>query len=108
MEHQEFIVDGIQEYKLLRWMNYDRGELENNCKIILIVLRHKVSVLSQMYSILKGVGLDLDGEFKWDEDFTMEDQEAGRKWSWLGKEGTKDKEHYWRLLEFAINTGLTI
>ena len=61
------------------------------------------SVLSQMYSILKGVGLDLDGEFKWDEDyFTMERikklEENGVDW---GKEGTKDKEYYWRLLEFA-------
>jgi len=96
----EFLVDGIKD-KLIRRDDY--GELENKLKDHLNSIETQGSELSQMYSILKGVGLDLDGEFKWDEDyFTMERikklEENGVDW---GKEGTKDKEHYWRLLEFA-------
>jgi len=99
-EHCQFLVDSIKD-KLIRRDDY--GELKNKLKDHLNSIETQGSVLSHLYSILKGVGLDLDGEFKWDEDyFTMERikmlEENGVDW---GKEGTKDKEHYWRLLEFA-------
>ena len=99
-EHGQFLVDIIKD-KLIRRDDY--GELKNKLKDHLNSIETQGSVLSQLYSILKRVGLDLDREFKWDEDFfTMERikklEENGVDW---GKEGTKDKEHYWRLLEFA-------
>ena len=59
------------------------------------------SVLSQLYYLLKRCGLDLDRQFKWDHVTiaTIETQE--KNGADRGTEGLKDKEHYWRLLEFA-------
>ena len=100
--YQEFIVKTFND-KLIYWMDHDYDKLDDKLKNHLKSIETHDSVVSELYSLLKGDGLDLDRQFKWVEDYwTMEKikklEEKGVDWR---KEGQKDKEHYWRLLEFA-------
>ena len=74
-------------------------------------------VLSDMYSFLKGDGLDLDVEFKWEEpelymtylpmlEMFNDKNKNQHYFRTLEEDGVewdcqKDREHYWRLLEFS-------
>merc|ERR1740128_951986 len=51
-----------------------------------------------MYSLLKGEGMDLDVEIEWEEHqhYFRTLEEDGVEW-----DCQKDREHYWRLLEFS-------
>ena len=102
--YQEFIVDrskwAISRHSHdLSWSDYD--ELDAKLKNHLNSIETQGSVLSQLYSLLKGDGLDLDRQFKWEADYfsiPIDLEVNGVDW---GTEGRKDKEHYWRLLKFA-------
>ena len=69
-------------------------KLENHLKSI----ETQDSVLSDLYSLLKGDGLDLDVAFEWDADsyYFKTLEKDGVLWN-----DQEDREHYWRLLEFA-------
>ena len=107
VEHyQEFIVTMFKHAisthsRDVSWMDYE--ELDVKLKNHLNTIKTKDSVLSQLYSLLKEDGLDLDRQFKWESDSITDSQieklEENRV-DWR-TEGRKDKGHYWRLLEFA-------
>ena len=83
----------------LIWLDNDM--LGEKLKNHLDSIETQDSVISDMYSLLKGDGLDLDRQFQWDKDyFTMQwiERLEGNGFDWDKQE---DKEHYWRLLEFA-------
>ena len=69
-------------------------KLENHLKSI----ETQDSVLSDLYSLLKVDGLDLDVAFEWDADsyYFKTLEKDGVLWN-----DQEDREHYWRLLEFA-------
>ena len=107
MEHyKEFIVDSFKDklssfFLADHWIDDDG--LYDRFKNHLNNIETEDSVLSRLYSFLKGQSVDLDRLFKWDKDnLTIERikklEENGVDW---GTKGLKNKEHYWRLLEFA-------
>ena len=106
--YQEFVINSFKA-KIRKhsrdpsWYDFDKSydKLKNHLNSI----ETQDSVLSQLYTLLKKDGLDLDRQFKWDSDYGgfydswMEKlEENGVDW---GTEGRKDKEHYWRLLEYS-------
>ena len=104
MEHyKEFLVDRFKDKLASFWHWMDDDDINDRLKNHLNNIETEDSVLSRLYSILKGESVDLDRLFKWDKGYlTIERikklEENGVDW---GTKGRKNKEHYWRLLEFA-------
>ena len=96
-EFQEFMVRRL--YSVIYLLGDLDGE-ESKAKIrnYFDSIKSKDSVMSRMYALLKGGGVDLEHQIEWDEDdfWFSEIEEYGVEW-----DKQEDRDHYWRLLEFS-------
>ena len=105
-DFQKFILDQFESNISLQDpsdSSYD--QFNDKLKNHLNSIETQDSVVSKMYSLLKGDGLDLDREFQWDKGrYEIEVlEENGVDWD---NQEDKDNDHYWILLEFASLHGL--